>query len=130
LLGALANGAEGASFAETVRLYNDFGGVVLDDEEGRAICKALGPHGKAVILQNHGILSAASTVDAAVAYFIRLEKLCEAQLLADACGEHDTLSQGDIASVFDKYGGDDEAWFQAQELFEWIETETDGDYKL
>ena len=38
-------------------LYDDFNGVVLDEEEGRNVAAALGPTNKAVILQNHGFLT-------------------------------------------------------------------------
>ena len=113
-----------------MRLYDDFGGIVLDDEEGRNICEALGPSGKGVILRNHGILTAAQTVDAAVAYFVRLEQLCESQLASDALGKPMELADNDIATVFGQYGGEDEAYFQAQEMFDWIEHETGGDYKV
>jgi ribulose-5-phosphate 4-epimerase/fuculose-1-phosphate aldolase len=37
-------------------VYQNFGGVVLDREEGRRIAECLGD-GKAVILQNHGLLT-------------------------------------------------------------------------
>lgn len=37
-------------------VYREFGGVVLDREEGKRIAKCLGG-GKAVILQNHGLLT-------------------------------------------------------------------------
>jgi ribulose-5-phosphate 4-epimerase/fuculose-1-phosphate aldolase len=42
-------------------VYDNFGGVVLDREEGRRIANALG-NGKAVILQNHGLLTVGKTV--------------------------------------------------------------------
>ncbi|WWD20481.1 hypothetical protein CI109_104957 [Kwoniella shandongensis] len=121
---------DAAAFADTVRLYDNFGGIVLDDEEGIRICEALGPNGKGVILRNHGILTAAQSVDAAVAFFVRLEQLCESQLLSDATGSPANISQEDIASVFASHGGEEEAFFQAQQLFEWIDHETGGDYKV
>jgi ribulose-5-phosphate 4-epimerase/fuculose-1-phosphate aldolase len=37
-------------------VYQNFGGVVLDREEGRKIAGCLG-NGKAVILQNHGLIT-------------------------------------------------------------------------
>lgn len=64
-------------------LYDDFGGVVMAREEGQRIAKALGNY-KAVILQNHGILTVAKTVDAATYLFGSLDRCIEAQLLADA----------------------------------------------
>jgi len=64
-------------------VYNNFGGVVLDREEGRRIARTLGD-GKAVILQNHGLLTVGRSVDEAAFWFISLDKTCHAQLLADA----------------------------------------------
>lgn len=122
--------AEGAQYGDTVRLYDDFGGVVLDDAEGQAICKALGPMGKGVILQNHGILTAAGTVDAAVAYFVRLEKLCQAQLEADAAGGPRVLNDSEVHAVFAEQRGEEVAYEQAQELYEWLEAVDGQDYKL
>lgn len=47
-------------FYKSHAVYDNFGGVVLDREEGRRIAKALG-NGKAVILQNHGLLTVSET---------------------------------------------------------------------
>lgn len=123
--------SDAAAFSETVRLYDNFGGVVLDDEEGRRICAALGPTGRGVILQNHGILSVGQSVESTVAYFVRLEQLCETQLLADASGGSTVpLNEADQRDVFGKYGGEDEAWAQAQPMFDAIEREWGHEYKL
>lgn len=123
---------EGATYGDTVKLYNSFGGVVLSDEEGKNIAKALGDTGKGVLLQNHGILTAAGSVDAAVAYFVRLEKLCEAQLLSDAAGVSagGVLSDREVDAVFSRYGSEDNAVRQAQELYEWLESEDGEGYKV
>lgn len=43
-------------FYKSHAVYTEFGGVVLDREEGKKITKALGG-GKAAILQNHGLLT-------------------------------------------------------------------------
>lgn len=47
-------------FYKSHAVYDNFGGVVLDREEGKRIAKALG-NGKAVILQNHGLLTVSET---------------------------------------------------------------------
>lgn len=120
---------EGAQYAHTVKLYDDFGGVVLSDEEGKRICAALGPEGKGVILKNHGILTAAGTVEAAVAYFVRLEKLCEAQLAADAAGGGLVLPDAEIEAVFGSVGGEKNAEEQAEELYAWLEASDGDEYK-
>jgi ribulose-5-phosphate 4-epimerase/fuculose-1-phosphate aldolase len=121
--------SDGAMFAHTVRHYNEFGGIVLDDAEGKNICEALGPDGKAVILRNHGIISAAGNVEAAVAYYIRCEELCRAQLEADTAGHALEISQQTISSIFAEKGGEMEATFQAQEIYEWMEDAVGLEYK-
>ncbi|KAG0670097.1 hypothetical protein C6P40_004373 [Pichia californica] len=65
-------------------VYSDFGGVAIECEEGEAIAKAAGEKSRCVILQNHGLLTAGSTVDEAGYLFTLLETSCECQLLADA----------------------------------------------
>ncbi|MET0904218.1 MAG: class II aldolase/adducin family protein, partial [Acidimicrobiales bacterium] len=66
-------------------LFDDFTGVVLDLEEGKRIAHALAGH-KAVILANHGLLTAGRSVDEAAWWFITMERTCQAQLLAEAAG--------------------------------------------
>ena len=66
-------------------VFDDYTGVVIDVEEGKRIAHALGEC-KAVILRNHGLLTAASSVDAAVWWFIAMDRSCHAQLLAEAAG--------------------------------------------
>lgn len=48
-------------FYKSHGVYDNFGGVVLDREEGKRIAKALG-NGKAVILQNHGLLTVSEPI--------------------------------------------------------------------
>lgn len=62
-------------------VYPQFGGVVLDREEGKRIAKCLG-NGKAAILQNHGLLTVGPTIDAAAFWFISLDKTCKKPLSA------------------------------------------------
>ena len=53
--------------------------------EERKIAETLGPR-KAVILQNHGILTVAQSVEGAVWRYLAMENACQVQLLADAAG--------------------------------------------
>ncbi|KIX00538.1 uncharacterized protein Z518_10678 [Rhinocladiella mackenziei CBS 650.93] len=64
-------------------VYRNFAGVVLDAEEGRHIAACLGKK-KALILANHGLLTAGATIEEVVAWFILFEKVCHNQLIADA----------------------------------------------
>jgi ribulose-5-phosphate 4-epimerase/fuculose-1-phosphate aldolase len=43
-------------YGEAQALYEEFGGVVLDEAEGKRLAAALGPKGKGMILKNHGLL--------------------------------------------------------------------------
>ncbi|KAJ5605361.1 hypothetical protein N7510_010515 [Penicillium lagena] len=83
-------------FYQAHSVYEGFGGSALDPQEGKNIAKALG-NGKAVILQNHGILAVSKTVDGAAFNFGALDRCIEAQLLADAAGKNrgwDTIKVG------------------------------------
>lgn len=64
-------------------IYKGFGGIAFAREEGEHIAQALGEK-KAVILQNHGILTVAKTVDGAAFLFGAMDRCIQAQLLADA----------------------------------------------
>jgi len=76
---------DSAAFYDDHALFEDFSGVVLDTSEGRKIAEALGGR-KAVILQNHGILTVAQSVEGAVWRYLALENACQVQLLAEAAG--------------------------------------------
>lgn len=76
---------DSAAFFDDHALFEDFTGVVLDPSEGRRIAQVLGPK-KAVILQNHGILTVARSVEGAVWRYLALENACQTQLIAQAAG--------------------------------------------
>lgn len=93
---------DACAFYNDHALFDDFSGVVLDTSEGARLAQALGPH-KAVILKNHGILTAGPSVEAAAWWYIALENAAHAQLLAEAAGTpqpipHDvaTLTHGQV----------------------------------
>ena len=76
---------DSAAFYEDHSLFEEFSGVVLDTSEGQKIAQVLGAR-KAVILQNHGILTVAQTVEGAVWRYLAMENACQVQLLAEAAG--------------------------------------------
>ena len=77
-------------------MFDDYAGVVLDVEEGRRIAESLGSN-KAVILRNHGLLTAGQSVDEAVWWFITMERTCQSQLLVEATGRTPVLIDEDQA---------------------------------
>ncbi|WP_144149201.1 class II aldolase/adducin family protein [Paraburkholderia sp. BCC1884] len=88
---------DSCSFYEDHALFDDFQGVVLDTTEGARIAAALRQY-KAVILKNHGILTAGPTVEAAAWWYIALENACHAQLLAEAAGTPQRIAH-DVAAL-------------------------------
>ena len=82
---------DACAFYEDHSLYDDYTGVVYDMSEGDRIATALG-HRKAVILQNHGILTVGQTVDEAAWYFITMERSIQSQMLAESAGKPRLIS--------------------------------------
>ena len=76
---------DSCGFYEDHAIFEHFSGVVLDTSEGDRIARVLGQR-KAVILQNHGILTVGPSVETAVWRYLSMENACQAQLLADAAG--------------------------------------------
>ena len=64
-------------------VYASYGGVVLAEEEGALIARALG-QGKGCLLMNHGLLTVGGTVDEAAYLFSVMERSCQVQLQAEA----------------------------------------------
>ncbi|ABN66787.2 aldolase [Scheffersomyces stipitis CBS 6054] len=101
------------TFYKTHSVYEDFGGVALEAEEGRQIAKAIG-NGKAAILQSHGLLTVGQTVDEAAYLFTLMERSCEVQLLAKAAlrpGEELKIIPDAEAAYTEHQAGDSETLY-------------------
>lgn len=105
---------------DTTMFYDDValcsvgsGAVVLDTAVGDAMAEALG-HRKALIHQNHGLITTGGSVDAAVWWFVALERACQSQLVAEAAGEPIEIPDDMAKSGFDAQGHDLAGWFQFQ----------------
>lgn len=111
---------DACAFYNDHALYDDYGGVAVELEEGTRIAKALGDK-KAAILQNHGLLTVADTVDACAWWYIALERCCQVQLLAEAAkGEGNKLSMISHEAATQAYsilGSPFAGWFQFQNLY-------------
>ncbi len=98
-------------------LFDDYTGVVLDVEEGKRIAHTLGGH-KAVILRNHGLLTAGHTVDEAAWWFITMERSCQAQLLAMAAGAPISIDHQTATKAQSQVGYPLAGWFSFQPLYD------------
>jgi ribulose-5-phosphate 4-epimerase/fuculose-1-phosphate aldolase len=110
---------DACAFYEHHAIFDDYTGVVLDPAEGKRIAHALGEH-KAVILRNHGLLTVGQSVDAAIWWFMTMERSCQTQLLAMAAGTPVEISPENAAITYGQVGSELAGWFQFQPLFERI----------
>ena len=120
-------------FYDDLSVYRNFGGVVFAREEGYRLADALGPRHKNLILQNHGLLTAGGTVAEAAAFFIALERACEAQLLAEgavAAGAVRKTLVGDEEAAYTKKGtgSPDVMYLQFLPEYEMVLKETRGEF--
>ncbi|GAA6064611.1 hypothetical protein JCM10212_007100 [Sporobolomyces blumeae] len=123
---------DSCSFYNDIALLTQFDGVVLSKQEGALIAKTLEDK-KAIILQNHGLLTVGTTIDAAVAWYILLETQCQVQLLAEAACRADERPKDiehDDAMFTAKQGGSEHAGYLfASPYFQVIEKEEGHEYK-
>ncbi len=105
---------------DATQFYNDVamcnegsGAVVLDLEVGRAMAAALGDR-KALIHQNHGLITVGETVDAAIWWFVALERCCQSQLIAEAAGDPIEIPQELCEAGYQQQGTERAGWFQFQ----------------
>ena len=120
-------------FYKSHSVYTDFGGIVLDREEGRRIAKCLGPNGKLCILQNHGLLTVGNSVDEAAFWFISADKTCHAQLLADAASAgsgHKKILIGEAEAEFSfkQVGTPEKGWLAFQGYYDEQLAKTNGSF--
>lgn len=77
---------DACAFYECHGIHREFSGIVWDLEEGDRIAEAAG-NGKALILQNHGILTVGGSIESAVWWYLSFEDACRVQLAAEAAGK-------------------------------------------
>jgi len=85
-------GNEGTVFGE-VPIFDETTDLIISAERGRAVAKCLGDR-KALILRNHGIVTAGHCIEETVWLALKLERACKVQLLAEAAGGPKLLAEG------------------------------------
>lgn len=119
-------------FYKSHAVYRHFGGVVVDADEGARIGAALGD-GKAVILQNHGLLTVGGSVDEAAFWFMSMDRTCQAQLLADAAaagGQYEKIliDEEECRHSAQSVGGPEKGWLAFQPYYDEMVARTKGDF--
>ncbi|MFT8885589.1 MAG: class II aldolase/adducin family protein [Acetobacter papayae] len=110
---------DSCAFYDDHALFNPFTGVVLDDSEGEKLAQTLGNR-KAIILQNHGLLTVGNSVEAAAWWFITMDNAAHAQLLAQAAGTVRPIAPDVARKTASQVGSDLGGYFSFQPLWDWI----------
>ena len=100
-------------------VFKHYSGLVLETSEGDEIAKLL-HNRKALILQNHGLLTVGKFVESAAWWFITMERSCQAQLLAHSVKGRDIIKISSVAAkqAFDIIGNEEAGWFGFQPLLQ------------
>lgn len=78
-------GHPGAIFSDGLPVYNDTAELITTKERGEGVARALGSH-QALLLQNHGIVTAAPSIEQAIYLALSLETACMMQLWVNSAG--------------------------------------------
>lgn len=76
----------GALFHQALGVYTDTINLIRSHAMGAGVAKALGPH-RAVLLKNHGVVTAGATIEETVVCTIMLENAAMVQMIAEAAGD-------------------------------------------
>jgi len=115
---------DACAFYQDHSVYDDYGGVAVELDEGQRIATALDKH-KAVILKNHGLLTVGTqSLEECVWWFISMERCCQVQLLTHQTNlPITTISDEAAKQAYSIVGSPFAGWFQFQMLFEKIKKE-------
>lgn len=95
--------------------YHDYEGIAVDLTERERLARDLGPHNRAMILRNHGLLTLGATAAEAFSHVYYLERSCQIQLAAQSGGAELIFPQPEVinktAGQWDERNND-EKYFQ------------------
>ncbi len=87
-------GNDGSIFNDGVPVFSETTDLFIDPARGKAVARCLGDR-HALILRNHGIVTAGRSIEEAVWLALKLKRACRVQLLAEAAGGPKPLADGD-----------------------------------
>jgi ribulose-5-phosphate 4-epimerase/fuculose-1-phosphate aldolase len=117
---------DSCAFYKDHEVFKKYSGLVLETDEGDEIAKML-RFNKALILQNHGLLTTGKFVESAAWWFITMERTCQAQLLVEAASKNNLNSNiicNEAAKkAYDIIGNEEAGWFSFQPLLKKLHKE-------
>ncbi|MCS6765010.1 MAG: class II aldolase/adducin family protein [Candidatus Protistobacter heckmanni] len=106
---------EAAAFHDSHSVFQGYNGIAADVSEGELISNALGGN-KMVICRNHGVFTVGGTVEEAVSWYIRAERVCEQVLLASVAGTPVEIEPEMAARTAKQVGSARAGWYGLQPL--------------
>ncbi len=94
----LAIGHEGAMFCDGLPVFDRTSDLIVSPDLGQAVAACLDGH-NALLLRNHGIVTAGRSVEEAVMMAVLLEKACKVQLLAEQAGGPQASTSAEEARI-------------------------------
>jgi len=120
-------------FYKSHSVYNNFGGVIFEEAEAKRLADSLGDS-KAMILQNHGLITVGKTVDEACYLFQLMERLCDIQLKVEAAAneglEKIIISDEAAKYTLDMSADPESIWQEWQPLYKYELWKSKGEIKL
>lgn len=110
---------DACAFYEDHVFFDDDCVVITEASEGAVLAGRLGPH-KAAILRNHGLITVGQTVEAAIWWFISMERACQTQFMAESVGTPLQIDPGNARATRAINGSSFAGWFQFQPLWDRI----------
>ncbi|MBL4763637.1 MAG: class II aldolase/adducin family protein [Gammaproteobacteria bacterium] len=110
---------DACAFYQDHVVFNQYSGVVLDEDEGIRIAQLMGRK-KACILQNHGLLTVGTSLDAALWWFILMESCCQTQLMAEAVAKPILIPEQDALKTRKVIGNEIAGWFSFQNYYKQV----------
>ena len=100
-----------------VRHRDGGGAIVTGPYEAASLAKAFTGK-KAMIHQNHGLLTTGLYIEEAAWWFLALERACQVQMIAEATGPVVEVPDEYAQFTYDQTGFPEAGWFQFQPLWE------------
>ncbi|XVQ07212.1 class II aldolase/adducin family protein [Spirillospora sp. CA-255316] len=94
---------ESCAFWRDHVLFDEYKGLILEQNEGRGIAARLGST-RAAILRHHGLLTVGRTVEEAAWWFITMDRACQMQLLAEAVGTPRIMTDEEATVAHRQFG--------------------------
>jgi L-fuculose-phosphate aldolase len=85
---------EAGYFYKKLPVFSETTDLIVSPERGQAVARCLGQH-NAVLLRNHGIVTAGRSVEEAVWFALKLERACWVALMAEWAGGPKLVCEGE-----------------------------------